>query len=83
MVMITTLYSIPLIKKEGSQSAISDFIEYPILYPDGFAEYTGFPNMEKLIQCHKAPGLLKSKGSPRLSLSENVFSFIIIVLFIC
>ena len=30
------------IKKDGSQSAISDFIEYPILYPDGFAEYTGF-----------------------------------------
>ena len=29
------------IKKDGSQSAISDFIEYPILYPDGFAEYTG------------------------------------------
>ena len=34
------------IKKDGSQSAISDFIEYPILYPDGFASYTGFTEKE-------------------------------------
>lgn len=34
------------IKKDGSQSAISDFREYPILYPDGFAEYTGFTEDE-------------------------------------
>ena len=30
------------VKKDGSQSAISEFNEYPILYPDGFAPYTGF-----------------------------------------
>ena len=30
------------IKKDGSQSAISDFHEFSMLYPDGFAEYTGF-----------------------------------------
>ena len=34
------------IKKDGSQSAISDFIEYPILEPDGFAEFTGFTEDE-------------------------------------
>ena len=34
------------IKKDGSQSAISDFIEYPVLYPDGIAEYTGFTEEE-------------------------------------
>lgn len=39
------------IKKDGSQSAISDFIEYPILYPDGFAEYTGFTAREVQELC--------------------------------
>ncbi len=34
------------IKKDGSQSAISDFIEYPIFEPDGFAEFTGFTEDE-------------------------------------
>ncbi len=42
------------IKKDGSQSAISDFIEYPILDPDGFAAYTGFlaPEVKKLCEDH-------------------------------
>ena len=34
------------IKKDGSQSAISDFAEYPILNPGKFAEYTGFTKEE-------------------------------------
>ncbi|HBA51236.1 MAG TPA: AAA family ATPase [Lachnospiraceae bacterium] len=34
------------IKKDGSQSAISDFYEYPILEPDGFARFTGFTEEE-------------------------------------
>jgi len=34
------------IKKDGFQSAISDFIECPILDPGGFAEYTGFTEGE-------------------------------------
>jgi len=37
------------IKKDGSQSAISDFIEYPILEPDGFAKFTGFTEDE--VEC--------------------------------
>ncbi len=41
------------IKKDGSQSAISDFIEYPILYPDGFAEYTGFTAREVQELCRE------------------------------
>ena len=41
------------IKKDGSQSAISDFIEYPILDPDGFAEYTGFTEGEVRQLCEK------------------------------
>ena len=41
------------IKKHGSQSAISDFIEYPILYPDGFAEYTGFTAGEVQDLCRE------------------------------
>ena len=42
------------IKKDGSQSAISDFIEYPILDPNGFAEFTGFTEDEvkKLCEGH-------------------------------
>ena len=39
------------IKKDGSQSAISDFREYPVLYPDGFAEYTGFTENEVKKLC--------------------------------
>ena len=39
------------IKKDGSQSAISDFIEYPILEPDGFAEFTGFTEDEVKELC--------------------------------
>ena len=30
------------IKKDGTQSAISEFIEYTIMEPEGFAPYTGF-----------------------------------------
>jgi hypothetical protein len=41
------------IKKDGSESAISDFVEYPILSPDGFAEYTAFTEKEVLGLCHK------------------------------
>ncbi|MBQ6503364.1 MAG: AAA family ATPase [Flexilinea sp.] len=41
------------IKKDGSQSAISDFREYSILYPGKFAEYTGFTNREVLELCGK------------------------------
>ena len=41
------------IKKDGSQSAISDFIEYPILDPDGFAEFTGFTECEVRGLCEK------------------------------
>lgn len=42
------------IKKDDSQSAISDFIEYPILEPDGFAEFTGFTEdeVERLCKIH-------------------------------
>lgn len=41
------------IKKDGLQSAVSDFIEYPILYPDGFAEYTGFTAREVQDLCRE------------------------------
>ncbi|MBQ8094331.1 MAG: AAA family ATPase [Clostridia bacterium] len=41
------------IKKDGSQSAISDFVEYPILYPDGFAEFTGFTAGDVQGLCHE------------------------------
>lgn len=39
------------IRKDGSQSAISDFIEYPILYPDGYASYTGFTESDVRLLC--------------------------------
>ena len=39
------------IKKDGSQSAISDFIEYPILDPEGFAEFAGFTESEVKRLC--------------------------------
>ena len=41
------------IKKDGSQSAISDFVEYPILYPGEYAEYTGFTENEVIKLCQK------------------------------
>lgn len=41
------------IKKDGSQSAISDFIEYPILDPDGFAKFTGFTEGEVRRLCEE------------------------------
>ena len=41
------------IKKDGSQSAISDFTEYPILEPDGFAEFTGFTEDEVKRLCER------------------------------
>ncbi len=41
------------IKKDGSQSAISDFMEYSILNPGGFAEYTGFTEKDVRNLCRK------------------------------
>ena len=39
------------IKKDGTQSAISEFCEYTILDPDGFASYTGFTEDEVKKVC--------------------------------
>lgn len=39
------------IKKDGSQSAISDFQEYSMIYPDEFAEYVGFTENEVRQLC--------------------------------
>lgn len=41
------------IKKDGSQSAISNFQEYTILDPDGFGEYTGFSEKEVWTLCQE------------------------------
>lgn len=41
------------IKKDGSQSAISDFTEYSMLDPRGFAEYVGFTEDEVQKLCSK------------------------------
>ena len=41
------------IKKDGSQSAISDFQEYTMLKPAGFAQYVGFTEAEVLDLCRK------------------------------
>lgn len=41
------------IKKDGSQSAISDFKEMTILYPGKFAEYTGFTESEVCTLCER------------------------------
>lgn len=41
------------IKKYGSQSAISDFTEYSILDPDGFAAFTGFTEAEVKNLCER------------------------------
>lgn len=39
------------IKKDGTESAISDFQEYTILNPGPFAEYTGFTETEVKMLC--------------------------------
>ena len=41
------------IKKDGSESAVSDFIEYPILDPGDFAEFTGFTEEEVRSLCEE------------------------------
>lgn len=41
------------IKKDGTESAISDFWEYTILNPSRFAEYTGFTAKEVEVLCDK------------------------------
>ena len=41
------------IKKDGSQSAISDFKEYTILGPGRFAEFTGFTERNVKLLCEK------------------------------
>lgn len=41
------------IKKDGSQSAISDFREYTVLKPRRFAEYVGFTEREVMKLCEK------------------------------
>ena len=40
-------------KKDGSQSAISEFNEYTVLNPNGFAEYTGFTEENVRALCEK------------------------------
>jgi hypothetical protein len=39
------------IKKDGSESAVSDFDEYTILEPEEFARYTGFTESEVQVLC--------------------------------
>ena len=41
------------IKKDGSESAISDFDEYSVLEPGEYAEYTGFTESEVKALCDK------------------------------
>lgn len=41
------------IKKDGSQSAISDFKEYSILYPGRYVQYTGFTEDEVYGLCEQ------------------------------
>ncbi len=41
------------VKKDGSQSAVSDFREFTVLSPCEFAEYTGFTEDEVLGLCSK------------------------------
>lgn len=41
------------IKKDGSQSAISDFKEYSVLEPLDYAPYVGFTEEEVMNQCEK------------------------------
>lgn len=40
-----------MIKKDGKESAISDFDEFPILEPDNFAVFTGFLEEEVQGKC--------------------------------
>ena len=44
------------IKKDGTESAISDFMEYTVLNPAIFAEYTGFTNEEVKELCEGLGG---------------------------
>jgi len=44
------------IKKDGSQSAISDFREYSMLYPGKFAGFAGFTEDEVRLLCKKKGG---------------------------
>ncbi len=41
------------IRKDGSQSAISDFQEYTMVYPGAFAEYVGFTEAEVQELCEE------------------------------
>lgn len=41
------------IKKDGTQSAISDFVEYSIMNPGRFTEYTGFTEREVRDLCQE------------------------------
>ena len=41
------------IKKDGSQSGISDFQEYSILVPEDYSEYVGFTEEEVELECRK------------------------------
>ena len=41
------------IKKDGSESAISDFTEYSILNPGEFTKYTGFTEEEVKVLCER------------------------------
>ena len=44
-----------VIKKDGKESAISDFDEFPILAPGRFAEFTGFLEEEVQEKCQEHP----------------------------
>lgn len=41
------------VRKDGSQSAISDFQEYTMIYPGAFAEYVGFTEQEVKGLCEE------------------------------
>lgn len=41
------------IQKDGSQSAISDFQEYSMIFPGSFAEYAGFTEEEVRRLCQE------------------------------
>lgn len=41
------------IKKDGTESACSDFMEYTVLNPGSFAKYTGFTEDEVKRLCEK------------------------------
>lgn len=44
------------IQKDGSQSAISDFQEYSMVFPGAFAEYVGFTEQEVQTLCKERQG---------------------------